>query len=1039
MKRLLVLLSLFILFSSASAKVYTIQFGGIHGYTYFPNPINVFVGDTIQWIGDFSQYSMQSTSVPAGAASFGPVNSGDTFSYVVKITGDYSYQNNMYVSLGMAGSFSATIQRFGLTNEGREFYLGMLYPSYNNVEIPQLLPFFNVYGVITTHYATDVFISYFDASGKENVMPKISLLADQSYSLHLDVSSMQMDTASDLPAYRACHIKSTYPVTVYYASTGACAGGGYLALPVLGLGKNYVAASYNDNPGVGAYYGVGYDNSPSKLDYAAGEFEIIATEDLTSVKITPTTTTITGHSGVSNGVAHPYTISLNHGQCYLVRSTGKSEDNDMSGSLIEASKPVVVISGNENAFLGGTDPYKSEGRDFMIEQMLPVEYWDSVGYVSVPLLEPSPPGTEGIGDTYRIYSFDTSTAKAHLNVQGISGGYDLPTQRLTPPPQQPDVTAPVEGYSTNGKKIFLMQYDERSITPNAPWPSPSMMSIIPVSRWKRSFSISTHEKSQSIDHEYVNILGSNLGSISVSINGGLPSSLSSISHGGGFSNISSQYPSVSGGQYKIESNSLTGKGNTYHFFSNDPFMIYFYGSSLSAFDNVGDFVGYSWDQYLSEYAAPGGTQLNTGIIPSFIVDTQATCTGWHICVRDTGINDPGIKAAILIDDPDGINWLQAKYSNVNFDSTSVDFADGELHPHWHTNSAYCFDVSFASSLAAASAPLAIVDNLGNAIILRLDRTAPTVKLTTNPQTSTRADSIVFPVKEIGTQICTTFVLKNTAPKNGTAINLNSVQLSNSDTSYKTNTSNITFPHSILAGDSVSFQVCYTPADSSRHQDTLILKSDCFSIPISLDAHGSTGLISAGDLDFKTVYVDDTLCKVIQIKNVGSAPFTLTNSFIVSDTLNFTVDGSKLPATINPGSYVVLNVCFHPQAVQTYSDSILWNTDLEAAFKHSLKDHSILSGQGIQKAGVKSFTEENSFTIHPNPANGNYVIVTFEGWTEVHPTMTVFDVLGREVYQRDISPSTSQIQIPIQNLPEGTYYVRLTSGNGSVTQSFMKVK
>jgi len=1037
------LIFLVISFSSASARIHTIEFGGIHGFTYFPNPINVFVGDTIQWIGDFSTYSMQSTVVPAGAASFGPVTSGDTFFYVVKIPGDYAYQNNLYVSLGMTGSFTTTFQKFGISNDGREFYLGMLFPSYYNVQPAADLKFFSVSAVISSYYETDITVSYFDASGIETPPQKNHVLAGHSYSLPLDIYSMKMDTASDAPAYKACHIKSTYPISVMYISIGVCAGGSYLALPVLGLGRKYVAASYNDNPGSGAL--IGQYVGPTSLDYAAGEFEVIATENQTIVTITPTTTTISGHAGSNTGSPHPYTIALNRGQCYLARSTGQSEDNDMSGSLIEATKPVAVISGNENAFLGGTDPYKIEGRDFMIEQMLPVEYWDSIGYASVPLAESNPPGNEGVGDMYRVYAFDSGAVNAHLDVQGISGGFDMSTTRLVHPPQQFDVTTPVEAYSTKGKKIFLMQYDERSVTSNAPWPAPSMMSIIPVSRWKRSYSFSIDEIPNGISNAYINILAQDLSTVSISVDGALPATLSSVSHIGNFSNFSRQFLSSRAGQYRLEADTYVGFPHMYHLLSNDPFMVYFYG-------NYNDAVGISGEinQY-SEYAAPAGTQLNTGVTPSFIVDTQARCSGWHVCVRDTGLNDPGIKAAILIDDPDGVYWqTPAKYSNVNFDSTSTDYADGELHPHWHTNSAYCFDVNFINPLIAASAPLAIVDNLGNAIILQLNRTAPTVKLTTNPQTSTRADSIVFPVKQIGTKICTSFVLKNTAPKNGTAINLNSVQLSNSDTSYKTNTSNLTFPHSISAGDSVSFQVCYTPADSSRHQDTLILKSDCFSIPISLDAHGSTGLISSGDLDFKTVYVGDTLCKLIQIKNVGSAPFSLTNSFLVSDTLNFTVDGSKLPATINPGSYVVLNVCFHPQAAQTYSDSVLWNTDLEAAFKHSLKDHSILSGQGIQKAGVKSVTEENSFTIRPNPANGNYVIVTISGTDSqsveggsdglrVRPTIVVFDVLGREVYKREISLGTSQIQIPIQNLPEGTYYVRLTSENTTVTQSFMKVK
>src|SRR5258706_7800102 len=118
----------------------------------------------------------------------------------------------------------------------------------------------------------------------------------------------------------------------------------------------------------------------------------------------------------------------------------------------------------------------------MIEEMTPVEFWDSAGYVSIPLAAGTPPGIDGIGDTYRIYVFDNSLVKAHLDVQGISGGFDFSTKRLTHPSEHLDANAPAEAYSTNGKKICLMLYDERSVPSTPPWPAPSMMNIVPVSR-----------------------------------------------------------------------------------------------------------------------------------------------------------------------------------------------------------------------------------------------------------------------------------------------------------------------------------------------------------------------------------------------------------------------------------------------------------------------------------------------------------------------------------------------------------------------------
>ncbi|MFI5263186.1 MAG: hypothetical protein ACHQM6_01575, partial [Candidatus Kapaibacterium sp.] len=475
--------------SGSFAKKYTVQFGGVQGATYFPDSLSVFVGDTIQWVGNFSQYNLHSTEVPVGALSFGPVDTGSTFSYIVKVVGLYNYQNDKYAGIGMTGSFTANpLPPIGLSNEGREFFLGMIYPSFNNNAFNySLAQYFAVYAYVTSYYDNDIFVSYYDESGTE-AGQTYHIPARSSLRIPLDIARMRIDTnAPGQAAYKSCHITSRNPVAVQYLSTGACSGGSYLALPVLSLGKNYVAACYNDNPGGGAFYGP--DAAPKTFENSSGVFMVIATENGTIVKITPSTTTIDNHTGVNtgsgaNGIPHPYTITLNKGQCYQAKSDGKDESADLSGSLIEAAKPVIVISGHEDGFLGSIEDFalssSVDGRDLMIEQMIPVEMWDSTGFVSFPMAEASPPAVHGHGDSYRIYAYDQATAKVHADVQGISGGYDLNASRFNSPiPERLDVIGPVDIFTTDGHKISVMQYDERSQSKNMPIPAPSMMTVIP--------------------------------------------------------------------------------------------------------------------------------------------------------------------------------------------------------------------------------------------------------------------------------------------------------------------------------------------------------------------------------------------------------------------------------------------------------------------------------------------------------------------------------------------------------------------------------
>ncbi|MGA3286710.1 MAG: T9SS type A sorting domain-containing protein [Bacteroidota bacterium] len=105
--------------TTAHATTHVIQFGGSFGLTYSPNSLNVFVGDTVKWEGDFSMHPLSSTSVPAGAQSFHQA-SGSVFTYPVAVAGMYLYQCDFHFSAGMTGSFTASAAT-GIENDRISF------------------------------------------------------------------------------------------------------------------------------------------------------------------------------------------------------------------------------------------------------------------------------------------------------------------------------------------------------------------------------------------------------------------------------------------------------------------------------------------------------------------------------------------------------------------------------------------------------------------------------------------------------------------------------------------------------------------------------------------------------------------------------------------------------------------------------------------------------------------------------------------------------------------------------------------------------
>ncbi len=112
-----------------------------------------------------------------------------------------------------------------------------------------------------------------------------------------------------------------------------------------------------------------YPNSSKKQSYPP-EFLIIATEDNTTVDITPTWNT--GGSMIKD---QTYSISLKKGQSYQVQA--KTDlGSTFSGSLVKSrnGKKIAVFNGNRSEGIQDNSGNTSDG-DHLFEQAVPVAFW----------------------------------------------------------------------------------------------------------------------------------------------------------------------------------------------------------------------------------------------------------------------------------------------------------------------------------------------------------------------------------------------------------------------------------------------------------------------------------------------------------------------------------------------------------------------------------------------------------------------------------------------------------------------------------------
>ncbi|MEI6091964.1 MAG: choice-of-anchor D domain-containing protein [bacterium] len=244
----------------------------------------------------------------------------------------------------------------GTTNQGKEFFM-TFHPCWEESGKNNDLKIY-----ITSAVETRVTI---EIPGKEVFIQRITIPND-IIEITLDPSIGQCYRKSDREPPQPQRIFKGYGIIVTAEDPIVCYGvtrfrytsDGYLAIPKSALGKKYVVSSYNDPC---------QDNS---VQYLTSFTSIVAAYNKTEVKVR-----LGGRfSNYTPGLNSMHTDDsrtekLNKGDVWLIGVQG--DYADLTGTYVEADKPVSVISGNFCAYV----PIQVSSCDFIIEQDLPMETW----------------------------------------------------------------------------------------------------------------------------------------------------------------------------------------------------------------------------------------------------------------------------------------------------------------------------------------------------------------------------------------------------------------------------------------------------------------------------------------------------------------------------------------------------------------------------------------------------------------------------------------------------------------------------------------
>lgn len=174
-------------------------------------------------------------------------------------------------------------------------------------------------------------------------------------------------------------------------------------------------------------YANGNGSSSGAYSQAKNTVEIIATENNTTVTITPSKACV-GHAANV-----PFTVNLQRGQVYTLAASSQAAANHLAGTTITSNNPVVVDVSDDSVTPYCTETTDNGGgsADLVADQLVP-ESMAGSEYIVVPSpsnVNNNAPASGGSGNYYLDYAF-VFALEDNTDVNIVSGNINNPT--ITP-------------------------------------------------------------------------------------------------------------------------------------------------------------------------------------------------------------------------------------------------------------------------------------------------------------------------------------------------------------------------------------------------------------------------------------------------------------------------------------------------------------------------------------------------------------------------------------------------------------------------------
>jgi hypothetical protein len=792
---------------------------------------------------------------------------------------------------------------------------------------------------------------------------------------------------SQVWAGRAIIITADDPIICYGVTRYQYTSDGYMALPINVLGKDYQVASYEDPTSNTAQFLPSYTSIVGAYDNTQVTFKLGGREEMLVIK----------ENGDTLRAGQSMNKLLHKGDVWLIAGVGAF--NDLTGSNVNADKPVAVISGNFCAYV----PSHIAACDYLIEQELPIYNWGK-NYLVAPIAYRKNPAIVKIfaAEANTNFSLDDIPIGTIQNAGGFKGkGYiEMRTALDTPKPVR----------ISSDKAINVVQFNPGQQDDGVE-NDPFQMQIIPVEQFQTDVMFNTPgiKGGFGFKDNFLSII------YMATEDGTIPDDLMFTEAKEGVLNwtpLKNLTPSPGtpfygeekdGRQYYSKTYKLPHDG-VYRMKANEPFGLYAYG--YDSFDSYGfPASGRLIDMSSDDSLAP---EVN------YEMDENGNITG---VVRD--VAQP---SSIVGKDGDEIQESKATgLSSVRLINALSENYKLEYTPFIPgIDNETSFKIKVVKKYQSAKAVLVATDRRGNDKILEFSAIAAPIP----SFVSTNND---FGSLKSGKYAELEFELVNNENINSVAVK--SIILEKNDPQFEI-INNIDKNTVFESGQEHKFKVRF----NARNMDEDDIKKieGTFSNQIGIELENGEKLyfdnltakvanarLMVAGIDFKTQMAGEPGKNgFVSITNSGLVDLLITD-FEISDNTVFTFDlppvSEEEPIIIASGRELRIKSTFTPTEPGEFTATIKVISD-----GYVIKDEAQVTGVAIPSSVIDDKLFGGSFAV-----NYDGVAITFRAEHDATISgMKVYDLSGRTLFTSEITNNVNSYNANIPGLNSGVYMLHL---------------